>query len=367
MAYNWQQKDWTKFRYSLEGLEDILFAITDQIGHVAGIMKALSADSQMEAVLGAMVAEAMKTSEIEGENLYREDVISSVRNNLGLNVKPEKIKDKKAEGIGQLMVAVRNTYADALTEDTLFAWHKMLMEGHRKITVGAWRKHKDPMLVISGAVGRERVHFEAPPSKDVPKEMKKFLRWFNDTAPGGAAEIKKAPLRAAIAHLYFESIHPFQDGNGRIGRAVAEKALSQTIGRPVLLSLSQAIEADRKAYYQALEQAQQSNEITGWIRYFVHTILAAQIAAGGLVEFTLKKAKFFDRFKSKLNERQLKAINRMLEEGTEGFSGGMTTKKYISITKTSKATATRDLQVLAELGALLPEGKGRSVRYSLML
>jgi Fic family protein len=221
------------------------------------------------------------------------------------------------------------------------------------------------MQVISGTVGKEKIHFEAPPSGKVPEEIKQFLKWFNDSAPGGNSEIRKAPLRSAIAHLYFESIHPFEDGNGRIGRAVAEKALSQTLGRPVILSLSKTIEANKKAYYNALQKGQRSNEITDWIRYFAEVILSAQREARQLIEFTLKKSIFFDRFKAQLNERQLKVIRKMFEAGPDGFEGVMNATKYISITKTSKATATRDLQLLAEIKAFLISGGGRSTRYSL--
>src|SRR5690606_34607532 len=142
------------------------------------------------------------------------------------------------------------------TKEKLFEWHKMLMAGSKKIAVGKWRMHKEPMQVVSGALGKEKVHFEAPPSTKVPGEMMRFIQWFNDTTPGGKMEIKMAVIRSAVAHLYFETIHPFEDGNGRIGRAIAEKALSQTMGRPVLLSLSARIESDRKAYYNALEKAQ---------------------------------------------------------------------------------------------------------------
>ena len=181
--------------------------------------------------------------------------------------------------------------------------------------------------------------------------------------------MKKAPIRSAIAHLYFETIHPFEDGNGRIGQAIAEKALTQGAGRPVLMSLSHTIEANKKAYYDALERAQRSNDITDWIQYFVNTILIAQSEAEDQIDFTLKKVKFFDRFKDKLSERQCKVIKRMLEEGVKGFADGVNASKYGSITKISKATATRDLQALLEIGALIPfgEGGGRSTKYAVNL
>jgi Fic family protein len=231
--------------------------------------------------------------------------------------------------------------------------------------VGNWRTHKEPMLIISGAMSKEKVHYEAPPSSQVPREMKEFIKWFNDTGPGGKNEIKKAPVRSAVAHLYFETIHPFEDGNGRIGRAISEKALSQTMGRPVILSLSRTLEAKKKIYYTSLEKAQQSNEITPWMEYFVKTILDAQIEAETQIDFTLKKTRFFDCFKDRINFRQLKVLKRMLEEGIQGFEGGMNARKYIGITKTSKATATRDMQQLLEIGAFVLAGKagGRSTSY----
>ena len=362
MTYNWQQPDWPDFSYQLIDIEETLFTIAEQMGHISGVLKTLPENLQVDTLINVMVSEAIKTSAIEGELLSRPDVMSSVRNNLGLNQKLEPVRDKLSQGAGELMVAVRNSYSDPLTVEMLFEWHTLLLGQTTKINTGAWRNHDEPMQVISGAFGKQKVHFEAPPSSKVPAEMIQFINWFNDTAPGGNREIKKAPVRSAIAHLYFESIHPFEDGNGRIGRAIAEKALSQTIGRPVMMSLSQAIEADKKSYYNALEKAQRKNEITGWIRYFVNIVYKAQLSARELIDFTLRKAKFLDRYKTDFNDRQMKAILKMLES-PDGFEGGMTTRKYISITKTSKATATRDMQLLAELGALRPEGAGRSVHY----
>lgn len=367
--YNWQQKDWPNFSYNLKGVEDELFVFSEKTGHVTGVLKSLPEDIQLEAIIDMMVTEAVKTSEIEGEYLSRKDVISSIRKNLGLVTSPEYIKDKKAAGIGELMIDVRNTFQEALTQEKLFAWHKTLLPASEGIAVGVWRTHEDPMQVVSGAIGKQKVHYEAPPSVRVPKEMEQFIAWFNETVPGGSKEIKKAPVRSAIAHLYFETIHQFEDGNGRIGRAIAEKALSQGIGRPVLLSLSRTIEANKKAYYNALQEAQTSNEITQWIHYFVKTTLDAQTEAEAQIDFTLKKVKLFDRFKDRLNNRQLAVIKRMLEEGPKGFEGGMNAGKYVSISKASKATATRDLQELLEIGAfvLLGEGGGRSIKYKVNL
>lgn len=363
--YNWQHENWPNFKYSLKNVEDDLLIFSEKVGRVSGILEGLPEEAKQEVIVDIILAEAIKTSEIEGEYPSRLDVLSSIRKNLGLQYSPEHIKDKSAAGLGELMIDVRKTFKESLTEEKLFAWHKLLLRENKKLKVGQWRTHKEPMQVISGAIGKEKVHYEAPPSSIVPKEMKMFIKWFNDTGPGGKSEMKKAPVRSALAHLYFETIHPFEDGNGRIGRAIAEKALSQTIGRPVMLSLSRTIEAQKNNYYASLEKAQKSIEITSWIEYFVRTALDAQREVEKQIDFTLKKTRYFDSFKDQLNDRQITVIKRMLDEGTKGFEGGMNAKKYIGITKTSKATATRDMQQLLEIGAFILSGKagGRSTSY----
>jgi len=367
MTYNWQQPDWPDFKYDLSYVEDLLYTYAEETGQISGLLRAASDQVVAESLIDTMAAEAIKTSEIEGEYLSRQDVVSSLRNNLGMNSETQPVKDQRARGLAKLMIDARNSYADALTEQKLFEWHELLFDKNTMIDSGSWRKGQAPMQVISGTIGKEKIHFEAPPSAQVETEMSRFIAWFNDTAPNGRKEIKKGPVRSAIAHLYFESIHPFEDGNGRIGRILAEKALSQALDRPVLLSLSRKIEANKKDYYLALETAQRSNKITGWINYFVQTIVDAQLETRELLDFTLLKTRFFDRLKHQLNDRQLKAINKMLDSGPKQFEGGMTAKKYMGITKTTKATATRDLQNLVEMGALMVQGGGRSTAYSLDL
>lgn len=368
-TYNWQKKDWPNFKYTLDSVEDMLLDFSEKTGRIAGILDSLSEETQQDVVVDIILAEAIKTSAIEGEFPNRQDVLSSIRKNLGLHTSPDYIKDKSALGLGELMIDVRNSFKQPLSFEKLFAWHTMLLGQNKRIEVGKWRTHEEPMQVISGTMGKEKVHYEAPPSSRVPVEMKQFIQWFNDTAPGNRNEIKKAPVRAAIAHLYFETIHPFEDGNGRIGRAIAEKALSQTIGRPVVLSLSRTIEAKKNTYYQSLENAQQSNNITSWINYFVATTLEAQDEAAMQIDFTLKTTRFFDSYKDALNQRQLTVVRRMLEEGPKGFEGGMNARKYIGITKTSKATATRDMQALLDRGVFILAGEagGRSTSYRLNL
>jgi len=363
MRYNWQQKDWPNFQYQTTDIGDKLFDFAQRTGRISGVLLGLSETEQTEAMINLMVSEAIKTSEIEGEYLSRKDVMSSIRRKLGLNPELPLTKDKKAEGVAELMLAVRNDFLESLTSQMLFDWHTMLMKGNTQIQVGQWRTHEEPMQIVSGAIGREVVHFEAPTSNKVPSEMNGFIEWYNESQ----SSIKKPIIRSAIAHLYFETIHPFEDGNGRIGRAVAEKALSQSIGRPVLFSLSKSIESNKNKYYDALKAAQRSNEITDWINYFVETVLDAQIDAEQEIEFTLKKTKFFDQHKDELNERQQKVVKRMLEEGHQGFEGGMNARKYVSLAKTSKATATRDLQDLVAKGIFKPVGGGRSTRYEINL
>ncbi|QCX01344.1 Fic family protein [Aggregatimonas sangjinii] len=363
MKYNWQQKDWPNFQYKTDVIEDLLYDFAQRTGRISGVLEGFSESEQTDAMINLMVSEAIKTSEIEGEYLSRKDVMSSIRRNLGLNPELPISKDKRVEGITDLMLAIRKHFKAPLTEKILFGWHTMLMKGSKGIQVGQWRSHEEPMQIVSGAIGREVVHFEAPPSNTVSSEMSRFITWFNESQNS----IKKPIIRSAIAHLYFETIHPFEDGNGRIGRAVAEKALSQSTGRPVLFSLSKSIESNKTNYYDALKAAQRSNEITDWINYFVKTVLDAQIDAEQEIEFALMKTKFFDQNKDELNERQQKVVRRMLEEEHQGFEGGMNARKYVSLAKTSKATATRDLQDLVAKGIFKPIGGGRSTRYEIKI
>lgn len=363
MQYNWQLPDWPNFTYDLTECEPALLEFVQVAGQVNGVLKTLPESVQMEAIVDVMIAEAIKTSEIEGEFLSRQDVMSSIHNQLGLNPEFKSVHSQASEGVGQLMVEVRNTWSQPLTEEALFHWHRLLMKGETRLQAGAWRTRGDPMRVISGRIDQPKVHFEAPPASQVPYEMGDFIDWFNRSQ----ATIRHAPVRAAVAHLYFETIHPFEDGNGRIGRAIAEKALSQGLGRPALLSVSRSIEANKKAYYGSLQQTQSSNTITPWVAYFADLVLEAQRQAEQQIDFVLSQAKFFDRYAKQLNERQLRVIQRMLAAGVEGFKGGMNARKYIGLTKVSKATATRDLQALVECGAFVPVGGGRSTRYRLNL
>jgi Fic family protein len=367
--YNWQLPDWPNFRYDLSAIEETLFSIAEKKGLISGKISHLSKQLQTEAMISLMVEEAVKTSKIEGEKISRLDIRSSIKNKLGLNPTFVNVFDTRAKGIAELMLDVHGTYKEPLSEEKLFDWHIMLLSGssNQHLRIGYWRTQEEPMQIVSGHYDKWVIHFEAPPSKDIPNEMSRFIRWFNDTSPANANAIKFAPVRAAIAHLYFESIHPFEDGNGRIGRAIAEKALSQGFGYPVMLSLSQVMEADKKAYYAAISAASKTNDLTDWIAYFVHIILSAQHEVEVQINFILQKSAFLDKYENILNERQLKVIKRMLQAGIKGFKGGMSAKKYMVIAATSKATATRDLKELHDMQAFKQSGSGRSVRYELNL
>ncbi|GLB53490.1 cell division protein Fic [Neptunitalea chrysea] len=365
MMYNWQYKNWPQFEYDASAIDAIVLEFAAETGEVKGIIDSLPSDFQQETVLQFMIDEAIKTSEIEGEYYSRKDVMSSIKNRLGMG-ETTQIRDINAKGIAELMVKVREHFATPLTEGLLKDWHGVLFAKSRAIHGGAYRIGDEPMVIVSGGYGKEVVHYEAPPSKGIPIEMEQFVAWYTSftTSPNN---IKAALIKTAIAHLYFESIHPFEDGNGRIGRAIADKCLSESLGRPLAISLSTTIEQNNKAYYDALQLAQQSLEITDWIVYFCETMLAAQQYAKQLIRFTLSKAKFLDVHRDQLNERQLKVVLKMLDKRIEGFEGGMTAKKYMAITKTSKATATRDLQDLVDKEVFTSIGAGRGVRYELVI
>ncbi len=362
MLYNWQQNDWLDFSYIPATVDPHLVSFSQKTAYLNGLLKSLPKETEIEAMINTMILEAIKTSEIEGEYMSREEVVSSIKKNLGVHPTVTPIKDQRAIGVANLMVKVRETISNPLSQQMLFSWHQLLLGWEKQINAGKWRRGKEPMQIVSGSIGKEKVHFEAPPSEKVPFEMKQFIRWFNQT------KSLHPCIRSSIAHLYFESIHPFEDGNGRIGRAIAEKALMQETGKPLFYSISATIEENKKEYYQHLKTAQRSNEITGWIIYFVTILIRSHEQAIKQIEFVIDKNKFLNAHLSLLNKRQNKAILRMLDQGTEGFEGGINARKYMSITKTSKATATRDLQDLLKKNVIRTlEGGGRSTSYELNL
>ena len=366
MMWNWQQPEWPRFSYDSRALEPLEQQFLLQSGEFVGACRHIGPGDRETLKIELISEEAVKTSEIEGEILDRDSVQSSLRHQLGLG--PEAAGVKPAErGISQMMIDLYQNFAAPLAHRTLFNWHKMLLSGDKEIKViGRYRTHADAMRVVSGPIHKRTVHFEAPPADRVPQEMQGFVGWFNDTAPGGKSPLP-ALTRAALAHLYFVCVHPFEDGNGRIGRAIAEKSLGQNLGQPTLTALAYTIERKRKDYYAALERNNKDLEISGWMQYFADTIIEAQRNTINRVDFYVAKAKFYEKFRGQLNERQDKVIARMFREGIDGFKGGLRADNYISISQTSRATATRDLQDLVQKGALTRTGELRHTRYHLNL
>lgn len=361
--YNWEHKNWAEFTYNKQVIDKFALKFAELTGVVSGVFNTLDTTKQQNELIALMISEAMKTSAIEGEMLSREDLMSSVRNKLGLNLTHKNIKDKRAENVILLMLEVRKNYKEKLSEKTLKNWHKLLFDGSKYVNAGIYRKGTEPMQIISGRYGSEKVHYQAPPSERVPQEMKQFVEWYNRFKTDG--NIQKIIIKTAIAHLYFESIHPFEDGNGRIGRTLIEKCLSESLDRQIILSISTAIESDKKAYYSELNKASKTLEIESWLIYFAQLLITAQRNAIEIISLSITKTRFLDTYKNVLNTRQIKVIKKMFDKGAEDFEGGMTAKKYISITKTTKATATRDLQELVNHTIFTREGSGRSTHYIL--
>jgi Fic family protein len=366
MCWNWQQPDWPQFTWQKPRLAQAEQQFLVGAGIFVGAAKHLNGDEREQITIEAISTEAVTTSEIEGEILDRASVQSSIRRQFGLQTDNRRVGPAE-QGIAEMMVNLYRTFAAPLSNEMLFAWHGMLVTGRRDLRdVGRYRTGADPMQVVSEAIYEPKVHFEAPPSSRVKSEMQRFIAWFNLTGPGGPEPLP-ALTRAGIAHLYFESIHPFEDGNGRIGRALAEKSLGQSLGQPTLIALAATILAKRKSYYEALEAANKKNEITAWLAWFAGTAIEAQRRTTALVEFLIDKAKLLDRLRGQLNQRQQKALLRMLREGPNGFVGGLSAGKYATIAGASPATATRDLVELVTLGALVRTGERKHTRYQLAI
>ncbi len=366
MTWNWQLPHWPDFRYDAAAIASYEQRFLLSSGEILGAVHHVSAADRDQLRIELLSDEAMQTSAIEGEMLDRLSVQSSLRRHMGLDPDTYPAKPRE-QGVAEMMVDVYSTYASPLADETLFRWHGMLLSHDQRLdAIGAYRRHEDAMQIVSGRIDRPTVHFEAPPSAQVPNEMARYIAWFNETAPNGAGAIPPL-IRAGLSHLYFESIHPFEDGNGRLGRALAEKALAQNLGQPSLIALAFTIERDRKAYYDQLEQHQKAEDITGWLVWFAQMVLTAQQVTLDRVSFFIAKGHFYDRHRDHLNDRQAKVIARLFEAGPAGFKGGLSAENYLSITGTSRATATRDLQDLVEQGALLRSGELRHTRYRLAL
>jgi Fic family protein len=362
----WQQDGWPGLRWDAAALAAPLAAARRAQGEVAGMARLLDDDAELEAQVEVLTREGVATSAIEGESVDPGAVRSSLARRLGLPTAGLPHAPRHVEGLVDVMLEATREPAAPLTLERLCAWQAALFptgrSGLHQIRVGELRGDA-PMQIVSGAIGHERVHYEAPPRGRLDAEMKRFLAWFNQPP----AELDGL-LRAGVAHAWFELVHPFEDGNGRVGRALLDRALLQDEGhKRHLYSLSARIESQRDAYYDTLGELSRGGlDCTPWLRWFLLQVAAAAQTSEGTVRQVMRKARFWLTHAAKaLNERQKKGLNAMLDAGPEGFTGGMTNKKYAHLAKTSPATAQRDLAQLVELGCLVLEGAGRGARYVL--
>lgn len=360
-VYIHQRADWPKFTWRSSELADLLAAARHRQGRLLGKMEGLGFDLRGEASVAVLTAEVVKSSAIEGENLNPEEVRSSVARRLGVKTAGLPRAGREVEGVVAMTLDATRNFGDPLTRERLLGWHAGLFptghSGIAKIAVGAFRA--GPMAAVSGAMGRERVHFEAPSAERLDAEVARFLEWFN--APPSLDPF----LEAAIAHLWFVTIHPFDDGNGRIARAIAEAALASADGtRDRFYSMSTQIESERRGYYLQLESAQRGDlDITGWLEWFLGCLGRAIDAADRTLASVFRKAAFWQRIhRNPVNERQRRVLQRMLED----FEGFMTSSKYAKLAKCSTDTALRDLQDLVALRVLVRnKSGGRSTSYRL--
>lgn len=364
--YIWERAGWPALNWDERGLTKLVSRVSRAQGRLHGQLEAIGFELRNDAHVETLTEDVVKSSEIEGENLDRQQVRSSVARRLGLDRPGLVASNRDVEGVVELTLDATSNYAEPLTTERLFAWHAALFptgrQGMRKIRVGEWRDDADgPMQVVSGAIGHERIHFRAPPAERVPEEMAAFLTLFE--TPGEMEPL----LIAGLAHFSFVTIHPFEDGNGRIGRAIADMALARSEeSHRRFYSMSSQIRQERKDYYAVLERTQRGElDITGWQTWFLECLLRAIEAAQETLRLVLDKARFWDRFaKEPLNERQIKVLNKLLD----AFEGKLTSSKWAKLAKCSQDTAYRDILDLLKRGALRKDAAGgRSTSYSLVL
>lgn len=367
----WQAADWPRLTATTAEVTAALLQARQRQGELIGHCAAVGLDATAPTLRELWVQEALATAAIEGEALNPDSVRSSVLRHLGLDSDASAPVSRQVDGLVDVMEDATQNFADALDKDRLCRWHAALFptgaSGLRRIRVGAYRDHADPMQIVSGLLGREVVHYTAPPSSQMDTQMEAFLAWFESTRPGRKqATPTDGIARAAIAHLWFESIHPFEDGNGRIGRAIIDLALAQDAGATQrLVSLSHQLLAQRRGYYNALQTAQHGGtDVSGWVLWFVQQYRHACDHTGALIQVALEKSRFWAQHAGAgLNARQRKVVQRLLDDGDGGFLGGLNAEKYIKMTGMSKATATRDLTQLVQDGVLFTRGQGKALRY----
>jgi Fic family protein len=365
-TYIHELKGWPFFNWDAEPLTELLAAVRHRQGRLLGRMEHIGLKLRAEAALRSLTEEVVKSSEIEGETLNRDQVRSSLARRLGVEIGALTPADRDVEGVVDMIVDATENYEEPLTDERLFGWHAALFptgrSGLKKITVGAWRTEEaGPMHVVSGPVGREHIHFEAPAAPSLDSEMKTFLEWFND-----GDDAYDPVLKAAIAHLWFVTIHPFEDGNGRIARAIADQQLarSEHCGQR-FYSMSAQIRLERNAYYDILEETQKGDlNITPWLRWFLGCLDRAIAGAETILGSVFLKARFWEIHAGEsFNDRQRKVINRLLDGG---FEGKLTSTKWAALAKTSQDTASRDIEDLLQRHILVKDAAGgRSTSYSL--
>ncbi len=362
MQYIYQQEDWPRFKWNEEKLSSLIIQLRHQQGRLIGGMESIGFQIKEETILQVLTQDVVKSSEIEGEILDQSLVRSSVARNLGMDVAAVDKIDRNVDGVVEMMLDATQKYDTPLTKERLLQWHTSLFplgrSGTTKINVGKWRT--GPVYVVSGHMGKERIHYEAPSAEIVDKEMEIFLAWLN--APTSTDLV----LKAAIAHLWFVTIHPFDDGNGRIARAIADLMLARSENSTHrFYSLSAQIQAERKGYYTILEKTQKGGlDITAWIEWFLSSLQRAIDAAFSTLTAILQKSHFWESVQEQsFNERQRKILNRLLD----GFQGKLTTSKWAKLAKCSQDTAYRDINDLISRGILSKNpGAGRSTSYSLV-
>ena len=364
MTYIHELPDWPRFRWSGNSLANTLAGLRHRQGRFIGRMEALGFQLRAEAVLQTLTEDVLKSSEIEGEILDRGQVRSSIARRLGMDIGALAPADRDVEGVVEMMLDATQAYDLSLTDERLFAWHASLFptgrSGLSRITVGAWcGKESGPMQVVSGPIGRERVHYEAPEASRLAPEMRAFLDWYNKPSDMDLV------LKAGIAHLWFVTIHPFEDGNGRIARAIADQMLARSEQSPQrFYSMSAQIRQERNAYYDILETTQKGDlDITAWLEWFLACLDRAIGGAEVTLASVLRKAQFWDRHgQTALNPRQRLIVNRLLD----GFEGKLTSSKWAKLAKCSQDTALRDIDDLMQRSVLVKDlGGGRSTSYLL--
>ncbi len=359
MTYNWQQKEWPNFRYESVKLEDELAAFT--AAHTA-LVPAYQQIAGSSVESDGLMLEAVRTSSVEGERVDESVVLSSVCRVMGVRPpQPALRHDVRSEGVASLVMSVRRDWKLPLTRELLLFWHRDLMLGLPG--GGTFRTHSDSMLIVRRNVyGENEIRFEAPPSSYVEDEIKRFC----ELSEGFLLEAniaQRAALRSSLFHLYFESIHPFEDGNGRIGRSLIAKWLAESFDAPIVVPVSVAIEKHRSAYYDELHAASQTLDWTRWTKFFIPILTEAMTTFTEHIHFALRTRNFFTKWESHLAERPLKVLRRLFKDGADGVARGLSAAKYQRMTGVSKATATRDLSALASAGAIRLIGTGRAARY----